>query len=92
MNILWLNLIGIGVQFAWEGAFLLYGIREWNSASIPTLLIDSLIETNLGMPYLYVIYRYYLKKKKNILKRRTRLLTCNLIMIKELFNDRPVSS
>lgn len=73
VNILWLNLIGIGVQFAWEGAFLLYGIREWNSASIPTLLIDSLIETNLGMPYLYVIYRYYLKKKEEHSKKKNKV-------------------
>lgn len=74
VNILWLNLIGIGVQFAWEGAFLLYGIREWNSASIPTLLIDSLIETNLGMPYLYVIYRYYLKKKEEHSKKKNKVV------------------
>lgn len=62
IDILWLNLIGIGIQFAWEGAFLLYGIRPWNEYSIPTLLIDSLVETNLGMPYLYVIHTLFYRK------------------------------
>lgn len=64
INIIRLFLIGFFVQFAWEGAFLLYGIRPWNESSIPTLLIDSLIETNLGMPYLYFIHRFVTSKRR----------------------------
>ena len=46
--------IGIGVQFAWEAVLLLTGIRP---AGIRPIIINSLIETNLGMPYIYLIYR-----------------------------------
>ena len=49
-----LLLIGIGVQFAWESILLLTGIRP---AGIKPIVINSLIETNLGMPYIYLIYR-----------------------------------
>lgn len=56
INILWLNLIGIGVQFCWEFALLINGIRPFNDNSIQTLVVNSLIETNLGMPYIYLIY------------------------------------
>ena len=56
MNILWLILIGVSVQFAWEFALLINGIRPMNESSIQTLLVNSLIETNLGMPYIYLIY------------------------------------
>jgi len=63
VNVLWLFAIGFGVQFVWEGAFLLYGIRPWNESSLSTLFIDSLVETNLGMPYLYALHRLYHKKK-----------------------------
>ena len=54
--ILTLNLIGISVQFAWECALLIHGIRPFNEASLTTLIVDSLIETNLGMPYIYLIF------------------------------------
>ena len=56
VNLLYLNLVGISVQFLWEGALLCSGIRPTNSSSFLTLLIDSLIETNLGMPYIYLIF------------------------------------
>jgi len=48
--------IGIGVQLAWESALLLSGIRP---AGISTLIVNSLIETNLGMPYLYWIHKAF---------------------------------
>lgn len=72
INILRLFLIGFFVQFAWEGAFLLYGIRPWNEYSIPTLLIDSLIETNLGMPYLYFIHKFVARRKREDLSSISR--------------------
>jgi len=59
VNILWLLAIGIGVQFAWEAALLLSGIRPplWQP-----LVVNSLIETNLGMPLIYLIHRYVAKR------------------------------
>jgi len=55
VNILWMMAIGIGVQFAWEAALLLSGIRPplWQP-----IVINSLIETNLGIPYTYYIHKY----------------------------------
>ena len=55
INILWLMAIGIGVQFAWELALLINGIRPplWQP-----LVLNSLIETNLGMPYIYLIHKH----------------------------------
>lgn len=54
VNLLRLLAIGIGVQFSWELILLLSGIRP---AGIMPLIINSLIETNLGMPYLYLIHK-----------------------------------
>lgn len=58
VNLLGLLAIGIGVQFAWEGALLISGIRP---AAWEPLVVNSLIETNLGMPYIYWIHRYITK-------------------------------
>ena len=44
---------GIGVQFAWEAVLLISGIRP---AGIRPIAVNSLIETNLGMPYIYLIF------------------------------------
>ena len=54
VNLLRLLAIGIGVQFSWEAVLLLSNIRP---TGIVPLVVNSLIETNLGMPYLYLIYR-----------------------------------
>lgn len=53
VSVLWLNLIGISVQFSWELALLIGGIR---SEGYMPLIVDSLVETNMGMPYIYGIY------------------------------------
>jgi hypothetical protein len=55
VNILWLTAIGIGVQFAWEASLLISGIRPplWQP-----IVINSLIETNLGMPYIFLVHRF----------------------------------
>jgi len=55
VNILWLLAIGIGVQFAWEASLLITGIRP---ALWQPLVVNSLIETNLGIPYIYYIHKY----------------------------------
>jgi hypothetical protein len=49
----WLLAIGIGVQLAWEAVLLVSGIRPqgWRA-----LVVNSLVETNLGLPYLYLIH------------------------------------
>lgn len=46
--------IGIGVQLAWEAVLLVSMIRPqaWRA-----LVVNSLLETNLGLPYLYLIHR-----------------------------------
>lgn len=55
VNLLMLLAIGIGVQFAWEGSLIISGIRP---AAWKPLVINSLIETNLGIPYTFYIHRY----------------------------------
>ena len=55
IGILRLMTIGIGVQFAWEASLLISGIRP---ALWQPIVVNSLIETNLGMPYAYFIHKY----------------------------------
>lgn len=59
IQLLWLNLIGISVQFSWEFALLIHGIRPMNGNSISTIIVNSLLETNLGMPYIFLIFSLY---------------------------------
>jgi hypothetical protein len=65
INILRLLAIGIGVQFAWETSLLISGIRPplWQP-----IIINSLIETNLGMPYIYYIHKF-VSKRADLLNR-----------------------
>ena len=65
INLLWLLAIGVLVQFAWEVALHLGGIRQGGLETIP---VNSLLETNMGIPYLYFI-------QKAIFKRRNENLT-----------------
>ena len=53
--------IGIGVQFAWEAALLINGIRP---AAWQPIVINSLIETNLGMPYMYFIHKAVTERRR----------------------------
>jgi hypothetical protein len=53
VNLLWLLAIGIGVQLSWEFVLLISGIRP---AGLAPLAVNSLIETNMGMPYFYLIH------------------------------------
>ena len=74
INIPWLLAIGILVQFGWEAGLLIGGIRSAGFASMSdklmTTVVNSLVETNLGMPYIYLIFLVYSKKFKENLKRR----------------------
>lgn len=70
ISILNLLIIGISVQFCWEFSYLLFEIRPYNSSSIQTLIIDSLLETNLGLPYLYFICKFLNSKLNENLSRK----------------------
>ncbi|MDD3521177.1 MAG: hypothetical protein PHU65_08110, partial [Actinomycetota bacterium] len=53
VNIFWILAIGILVQFSWEAVLLISGIR--NPGWAP-LIVNSLIETNMGLPILFFIH------------------------------------
>lgn len=77
ISILNLLIIGISVQFCWEFSYLLFGIRPYNSSSIQTLIIDSLLETNLGLPYLYFICKFINSKLNEDLSRKETIQNGN---------------
>ena len=54
ISIVRLLMIGIIVQFSWEAVLLVSGIRP---QGFKPLLFNSLLETNLGIPYLYLIHK-----------------------------------
>lgn len=62
VSLLRLCVIGIAVQFCWEFSLLVNGIRPMNEASIRTLIVNSCLETNLGMPLIYAIWYFWRKK------------------------------
>ena len=74
VNIFWLLSIGILVQFGWETGLLIGGIRSAGFESVTdkimTLVVNSLLETNLGMPYIFAIFIAYSKKFTEKIKRR----------------------
>jgi hypothetical protein len=53
VNLPWLAAIGIGIQGAWELVLLLSGIRP---PGVVPLIVNSLLETNMGMPWLFLIH------------------------------------
>lgn len=62
--------IGFMAQFLWEAALLVFGIRSQNYGGdsmrqIMTLLQNSLVETNLGMPYIFFIHRFVTSRYKD---------------------------
>ncbi|MCD8201698.1 MAG: hypothetical protein LUD47_06525 [Clostridia bacterium] len=79
-EILILFVIGFAVQFCWEFAMLINGIRpmSWDGMSLKTLLVDSLIETNLGMPAVWVIFMVWDHFMDEALKRRPGRLPVDL--------------
>ena len=66
----WILAIGVLVQFAWEGVLLITGIRSMQTMPI---IINSLIETNLGLPYLFLIHRAVMGKRNEDLTLNTDL-------------------
>ena len=74
VNIPWLLAIGILVQFGWEAGLLLGGIRSAGFATLGEklrpLVVNSLLETNLGMPYIYLIFIAYTSRMTEQVHRR----------------------
>ena len=79
INIPRLLAIGILVQLGWETGLLLGGIRSAGFATfgekMHTLIINSLLETNLGMPYVYCIFIAYSAKFTEQLRFRPAKLS-----------------
>lgn len=75
--LLWLLIIGILVQFAWEFSLLVGGIRSAEFASfgdkITTLVVNSLLETNLGAIPIFCIYILITGRFTEELKKRNRV-------------------
>lgn len=70
--------VGILVQFGWEAGLLIGGIRSTGavvSDKLRTLLVNSLLETNLGMPYVYALFILYTSRFTEQLRRRERPLS-----------------
>lgn len=70
INIAWILAIGILVQFSWEAVLLISGIRE---PSITPLIVNSLIETNMGLPFLFLIHRSVTSRYDEGLKKVNRI-------------------
>lgn len=70
----WMLAIGVLVQFSWEAALLLGGIRSAGFAAwgdkLLTLTVNSLLETNLGLPYVYALFLLYASRRTERLGRR----------------------
>ena len=62
----WILAIGVLVQFAWEFVLLISGIR---AQVIAPLIVNSLLETNLGLPYIYFIHKAVTKRRSEDLSR-----------------------
>lgn len=73
IDLLRLLAIGIVAQFAWEAALLLGGIRSAGldfAEKLRPLIVNSLLETNLGMPYVYLIFVALTRRFTPALARR----------------------
>lgn len=79
MPIPWLLAIGILVQFGWEAALLVGGIRSAVftdlSMKLQPLIVNSLLETNLGMPYICIIFISVTRRFTETFHRREPALT-----------------
>ena len=75
IRIPWLLAIGILVQFGWEAGLLISGIRSAGfdlSEKLRPLIVNSLLETNLGIPYMHGIYLAYSSRRDEQMKRRAK--------------------
>lgn len=81
VNIPWLLVIGILVQAGWEIGLYLGGIRSANLGvtgmnvnALSPMIINSLLETNLGMPYIYIIFIAVSRRFNEKMTKRSRKL------------------
>lgn len=58
--LVWILSIGILVQFSWELILLISGIR---APGFAPLVVNSLLETNLGLPYIYLIHQAVTRRR-----------------------------
>lgn len=77
--LLWMLAIGILVQFAWEFSLLVGGIRsaaidDWGR-KLTTLVVNSLVETNLGLPIIFPLYCLITSRFTEDCKRRVGAAT-----------------
>lgn len=74
--LLWLLIIGILVQFGWEFSLLIGGIRsaaiESAGDKLMTLVVNSLVETNLGAVPIFCIYVLVTARFTEDLKKREK--------------------
>ena len=74
-RIIWLFVIGVAVQFGWEFTLLIGGIRSSGITDVAerlrVLIVNSLLETNLGLPAIYCIYLLVSKKVGENLEKLT---------------------
>ncbi len=75
VNIPWILAIGILVQFGWEAGLLCwaaYAVRALQASATKahTLIINSLLETNLGMPYVLHLRGLFREIYQEQLRRR----------------------
>ena len=71
-------IIGVLVQFGWEAGLLIGGIRSAGfalSEKFAPLIVNSLLETNLGMPYIFLIFIAYTSCFTEQMKRRSAPLS-----------------
>ena len=77
--LMWLLLIGVSVQFAWEFSLLVGNIRSAGFESVAdkirTLVVNSLLETNLGAVPIYCIYVAVTAKFTEKLKKRAEKIS-----------------
>lgn len=77
VNILWLLAIGILVQFGWEVGLLVGGIRSAGFTTLGEklgpLVVNSLLETNLGMPYVYIFFISFSRRFSEQLKKKGKV-------------------
>ena len=76
-NILWLFIIGVLAQLGWEFSLLIGGIRSDGftiEQKIITLIVNSLVETNLGLPAIYLIYLAITSKFSEDLSKETKTI------------------
>lgn len=83
----WMLAIGILVQFAWEFSLLVGGIRSAEFVSfgdkITTLVVNSLLETNLGAVPIFCIYALVTSRYTESLKKRAQPVSF-LVRVEEL--------